>query len=112
MKRDPTRGSKDHAHNKKCFREYIAIELLPSGRIAIAMKEAKYTGKTPQHAATTQLAVTTQHFAATQHATTSSLRSLLVRKCLTRRAWPRLEKGWFPSSKPNHLDSNYVDKKQ
>ncbi|KAF4103950.1 hypothetical protein G5714_014937 [Onychostoma macrolepis] len=43
MKRDPTGGSKDsqeHAHNKGCFKEYI--ELFPSGRIAIAMKEEQY----------------------------------------------------------------------
>lgn len=55
MKRDPTGGSEDtqdHAHNKMCFRQYI--ELFPSGRIAIAMKEEQYAGKTPQHTATTQ----------------------------------------------------------
>ncbi|XP_071337869.1 adhesion G-protein coupled receptor G4-like [Trachinotus anak] len=99
MKRDPTGGSKDsqdHAHNKECFREYI--ELFPSGRIAIAMKEEQYAERTPKHAATTQLSPPTQQVATTQlaaptelvattqlsptpkHAATSSLRSLLVRR--------------------------------
>ncbi|XP_071325835.1 mucin-13-like isoform X2 [Trachinotus anak] len=99
MKRDPTGGSKDsqdHAHNKECFREYI--ELFPSGRIAIAMKEEQYAERTPKRAATTQLSPPTQQVATTQlaapsqqvaptqlsptpkHAATSSLRSLLVRR--------------------------------
>ncbi len=92
MKRDPTGGSKDsqeHAHNKGCFKEYI--ELFPSGRIAIAMKEEQYAGKGPQHAAITQFTPPTQHAAPTQftpptqhaaptHTSTASLRSLLVGK--------------------------------
>ncbi len=80
MKRDPTGGSKDsqeHAHNKGCFKEYI--ELFPSGRIAIAMKEEQYAGKGPQHAAITQFTPPTQHAAPT-HTSTASLRSLLVGK--------------------------------
>ncbi|XP_048048478.1 mucin-5B-like [Megalobrama amblycephala] len=108
MKRDPTGGSKDsqeHAHNKGSFREYI--ELFPSGRIAIALKEEQYAEKAPHHAAATQLTPPTQHAAATQltpptqhaaatqltpatqitpttqhtattHTSTTSLRSLLV----------------------------------
>ncbi|KAL1265150.1 hypothetical protein QQF64_003177 [Cirrhinus molitorella] len=104
MKRDPTGGSKDsqeHAHNKESFREYM--ELFPSGRIAIAMKEEQYAEKAPQHSATTtHTAATTTHAAATSthaaatsthavatsthaaatsmHATATSLRSLLVGK--------------------------------
>ncbi|KAK9962822.1 hypothetical protein ABG768_008173 [Culter alburnus] len=67
MKRDPTGGSKDsqeHAHNKGSFREYI--ELFPSGRIAIALKEEQYAEKAPHHAASTQLTPPIQHAAATQ----------------------------------------------
>ncbi len=86
MKRDPTGGSKDsqeHAHNKRRFKEYI--ELFPSGRIAIAMKEEQYAGKGPQHAAITQFTPPIQHAAPTQftpptHTSTASLRSLLVGK--------------------------------
>lgn len=99
MKRDPTGGSKDsqeHAQNKESFREYV--ELFPSGRIAIAMKEEQYAGKDLQHAATTLHAASTQHATTTQHATitsqhaastqhattthtsTAHLRSLLFRK--------------------------------
>jgi len=73
MKRDPTGGSKDsqeHAHNKESFREYV--ELFPSGRIAIAMKEEQYAGKDLQHAATTLHAASTQHATTTQHATITS----------------------------------------
>jgi len=80
MKRDPTGGSKDsqeHAHNKESFREYV--ELFPSGRIAIAMKEEQYAGKDLQHAATTLHAASTQH-ATTTHTSTAHLRSLLFRK--------------------------------
>ncbi|XP_047187902.1 uncharacterized protein LOC118310714 isoform X2 [Scophthalmus maximus] len=72
MKRDPTGGSEDHqhhAHNKRCLREYI--ELFPSGKIAIAMKEEQYVGKTS--------AATSQVSPPTQHTDTSSLQSLLVR---------------------------------
>ncbi|AWP12528.1 Hypothetical protein SMAX5B_015350 [Scophthalmus maximus] len=45
MKRDPT-GRKDHphnAHNKGCFMEYM--ELFPSCRIAIVMKEEQFVEK-------------------------------------------------------------------
>lgn len=61
MMRDPTRGSKDsqdHVHIKGCFKEYI--ELFPSGRTAIAMKEEQYAGKTPQHTAITQQTISYQ----------------------------------------------------
>lgn len=86
MKRDPTGGSKDtkeHAHNKGSFREYI--ELFSSGRIAIAMNEEQYAGKAPQHAADSQHSAPAEFTTPTQHATTThtstaSLRSLLVRK--------------------------------
>lgn len=84
-KRDPTGGNRDsqeHAHNKGCFREYI--ELFPSGRIAIAMKEEQYhvhpqPSPTTQHSSTSQQAGTSQQAAPTQHSFTSSIRSLLAR---------------------------------
>ncbi|KAA0714710.1 hypothetical protein E1301_Tti006450 [Triplophysa tibetana] len=50
MKRDPTGGSKDTqeiAHNKGRSREYI--ELFPSGRIDIAMKEEQYDSVGPEN---------------------------------------------------------------
>lgn len=102
MNRDPTGGSKDsyeHAHNKNSFKEYM--ELFPSGRIAIAMKEDQYSGHpkhSAQHSAAAQQPAHTQHTAPTphssaaqepatsqqpaptQHHATSSLRSLLVRQ--------------------------------
>lgn len=56
MKRDPTGGSKDwkaHSENKMCFKEYM--EMFPSGRIAIAMKEEQYSEKGPQQRLPTQV---------------------------------------------------------
>ncbi|KAI4792444.1 hypothetical protein KUCAC02_032624 [Chaenocephalus aceratus] len=91
MKRDPTGGckdSKEHALSKGMFKEYI--ELFPSGRIAIAMKEEQYAANAPQHTppaqvtppaqhlTTTEHAALTQQSGTSQHASTSSLRSLLV----------------------------------
>ncbi|KAK5901446.1 hypothetical protein CgunFtcFv8_026315 [Champsocephalus gunnari] len=91
MKRDPTGGckdSKEHALSKGMFKEYI--ELFPSGRIAIAMKEEQYAANAPQHTppaqvtppaqhlTTTEHAAFTQQAGTSQHASTSSLRSLLV----------------------------------
>ncbi len=100
MKRDPTGGSKDsqeHAHNKGCFKEYI--ELFPSGRFAIAMKEEQYAGKGPQHAAITQ-------FTPPTHTSTASLRSLLVGSLPNQRhhhIFSTLATGTATSLRLNHL---------
>ncbi|KAI9518047.1 hypothetical protein NQZ68_041537 [Dissostichus eleginoides] len=69
MKRDPTGGSKDskeHSLNKGCFKEYI--ELFPSGRIAIAMKEEQYAANAPQHIPPAQGSPPAQHLTTTEHA--------------------------------------------
>ncbi|KAK1893511.1 ATP-dependent protease ATPase subunit HslU [Dissostichus eleginoides] len=74
MKRDPTGGSKDskeHSLNKGCFKEYI--ELFPSGRIAIAMKEEQYAANTRQHTPPAQVTPPAQHLTTTEHAAPTQL---------------------------------------
>lgn len=72
MKREPTGGSKDsrdHAHNKGCFREYM--ELFSSRRLAIAMKEEQHAGKIAQQCPSSQPIATTELSSLTQQALTA-----------------------------------------
>ncbi|XP_041858769.1 proteoglycan 4-like [Melanotaenia boesemani] len=68
-------------HRINCFREYV--ELFPSGRIAIAMKEQQYVGKVSQQTATMQQGSAQRspsQPSPLKHCSTASLSSLLVKK--------------------------------